>query len=366
MGARLEALPIELLRLIVDFISVNEYKGVWGPWGEEQEHEVISRTLAALACTNRRFNQVFELYLYRWDAKQGYRRRAIGWAMRRFSFGTLERAMAAGFDLNDEEEIPAGWGLFEPPLCRAVSVGREPMLEWLLEHGAKTNPLSQSRVVKGLPYPAIRKGAAALFRAIRESMNEEAAMILLDHGATSFFVDHLEEPKPGEEDWIETALHGVAAFGWTTVLERILEDPVLHDYIDYRDVDDHTPLSIAAEWESSSNAGAMEVLLRHGADPFATFNDVRSPLILAAELGHADHITVLLRYASEDHSKARLFSHQSLWDLMQALDRRIGSFYGPVDCNAILSEFVKYGADFDNPPPPYKGGRIHGKSFTLC
>ncbi|KAI4597525.1 hypothetical protein KJ359_004227 [Pestalotiopsis sp. 9143b] len=370
MRARLEALPIELLRLIADFISVTNYKGDDG-WQEYKEKRRIYRNLYPLACTNRYFNHVFEPYLYQWDLKQGKHRRAVAWGVRELSFGTLERAIAAGFDFSDEEMmIEELWVYPKFPLCRAVFPGCESMVEWLLEHGAKANPPSESKVFTGLPYPAIHIEAAALYHATGDPLNETAAMILLDHGATIFFFSPVgglpEFIEPGKEHWIRTALHLAAALGWTTVVERILEDVVLHDYVDYRDRDDQTPLSIAAAGCSvRSNAGAMEVLLRHGADPFATFDDVRSPLILAAEQGHKDHIAVLLRYASRDHSKARLFSHQSLWDLMQALDRRIDSFYGPVDCNAILSEFVKFGANFDTPPPPYMGGRTHGESLTL-
>lgn len=364
--ARLGALPVELLRLIADFISEDASNFV----DEESEMECTElemnisaipwegafNDLAALALTNRFFNQVFEPLLYQWDINRVDGLHAVFWAIRSQSLGTLKKAQASGLDFGSVLSWSSRWGR---PLERAVPCSDdEPtfaVLKWLLENGAKPTPSCLAREMehKGVRYPASDRSQSVLYEAIR-MRNERAALLLLDHGAPIFFKEPREHSH--ERNKRHTAVHEAARKGCVRVVERLLRDgPVGFDCLDS---EDQTPLMCAvASGSHYPNGEVIKSLLQHGADPLLRSDGSRCALEMALLQDDRPQDLFDLLHTMQEASDNPSFSHFSLWKLLSVPNWRLKSLLpgeNPNDYPAMnLSVFVKLGADFNNPPPPY-------------
>ncbi|KAI0170805.1 ankyrin repeat-containing domain protein [Pestalotiopsis sp. NC0098] len=372
--ARLDTLPIELLQIIAEYISADTLELVddsdddsdaWLYVGPERGRTPLETSistipwegaicdLAALALTNRFFNQLFEPLLYQWDMYGDERPQAVHWAIKHQSLGTLKRAQAAGLDFGSITSLFKHWG---SPLQQALLYSDDhtlTILKWLLENGVDPNPCCSARKIEGVPYPASDASKSALCRAI-EGHHEKAALLLLDHGAAIFFTGRQEDPD--DRIVIDTALHKAAKSGCVRVVERLLKDGPLR--VDDLNSNGHTPLMCAAgTW--SSRVKITRLLLQHGANPLSRPEGVHSALSMAMQCFHVRNVFTLLQHARQDPSNTEMFSHASLWELLSMLNWRLvrspghGSHQGFSQVTAILSVFVKLGADFNNPPPPY-------------
>ncbi|ETS74565.1 hypothetical protein PFICI_13049 [Pestalotiopsis fici W106-1] len=366
--ARFDLLPVELLRIIGHSVAGEAIVGV-----RNKRNLKVPRApraigygngdLAALARTNRRFNQVFEPLLYQWDAQQIDGGSAVIWALDNMSMGTLERSLASGFDFNSD--LATWWDGMDDEICdfaifHAVQAGREPMLKWLLEHGAKPD-LCEPLEIANLPLPVSYEQRSALSMAMDPPGNEEAALILLDYGARVLLA---EEWDVGQDLSITSALHEAVRNDFTRVVERLLRDGTIP--VNHRDSDNMSALELAAR-EISPNSAMIELLLRYGADPIRD-DETRSPtaVCLAFAVGNPDNIAPLLRHITKDPSNKDFFSHNLLWILLNMVTDRpmsmaFGSDAGPSQYKSIVSKLVEFGADFNNPPPPYAPQHEHGK-----
>lgn len=286
------------------------------------------------------------------------RLRAVYWAIKHQSLGTLKRAQASGVDFGGITSLSSHWG---SPLELALLYSNDDTLtifKWLLENGSDPNPSCSAREIKGVPYPVSDASESALCKAIG-GHHEKAALLLLDHGAAVFFTEPQEEPD--DRIVIDTALHEAAKSGCLRVVERLLKDGPLG----FGDLDSngHTPLMCAAGTWSSSRVKITRLLLQHGANPLWRPKGVHSALSMAMQCCHVRNVFTLLQHARQDSSNTELFSHASLWELLSLPAWRLvrtpghGSHQGFSHVAAILSVFVKLGADFNNPPPPYASGQ---------
>lgn len=395
--ACLEALPIELLHLIADYVTADTNDPANTPYKLPSALNYLGKSispsqmgltcdLAALSLTNRYFHQIFDVLLYQWARDHGGY--TVCWAVLNRSFRTIEKALSSGFDLDSEvatlrrrhDELV--FSDSRRPLDLAILEGRPDVVKWLLEHGARTD--SESSILVD-PYRtgdtnlrASEMDTAALCQAIYGlgTYNAEIAMMLIDHGALLYFAEPDEDT---DELYLAcTALHVAIRASRPDILEKLLLDGSIK--IDAPDSDGLTPLEVTASM-SDSMTPVINMLLKYGADPFPESLD------LAIESGHVDHVLLLLQVIAdsmspkpisnadsdkEPHPAAHGWSHLFLYNVIECLDNRFregDSWHnscGPEDARTILAKLVELGADFNNPPGPwYDPGGVHGKSFLV-
>ncbi|KAI4597526.1 hypothetical protein KJ359_004228 [Pestalotiopsis sp. 9143b] len=309
--ARLETLPIELLRLIADFVVANaipnniETKGPFR-WAYCD--------LAALALTNQEFNRIFEPLLYQWDEQQD-ECHSISWAVQSDEIGTLERALASGFDFNRtlhtlsaRRDLP---GYNDVIVGISLGTYADHILKWLLEHGTKPEPF-EPRTLETLPHPASYERESPLFQSFGFCHNQEVALILLQCGARPFFI------QPNVTSY-KHALGEAARAGFERVVEQLLQDGTFQWA--FLDGNGCTALDHAVE-ATFPNTAVIEVLLRHGASDFrrkeSGLGNAMSPrdlynglLLQAFQGGHVDNVVALLRNINEHDPD--FYSQKSLW-----------------------------------------------------
>lgn len=220
--------------------------------------------LGALSLTNRYLHRVFNPLLWRWS--RDHTNLAVSWAIGQNSLETLDKAWTLGLDVNAKvySFSPREEGGRGGPLRmveQALRKGYEASLEWLLKHGATMD----GPIVEGYPYRTT-DDSSALSLAQMHYRNEDAALILLDHGANVFFAGkkYWEDDDDILVSPVETALHNAAGRGHARVVERLLLEHTID--INMRNTDGMTPLCLAVERREDSTA-IIELLFLHGADP---------------------------------------------------------------------------------------------------
>ncbi|KAK6200707.1 hypothetical protein LQW54_009588 [Pestalotiopsis sp. IQ-011] len=312
--------------------------------------------LAALSLTDRYLHRVFNPLLYQWD--RDHATRAVSWAIRRNSLATLEKALSLGLDVNAKiypfsREEEAGWEDEKyrrlRPIEQALRKGSEASLEWLLKHGATVD----GPVVEGFPHRTTDEYSALLL-AQKQYKNEDAALILLDHGASVFFAGEKywdDDDDDIEVSPVETALHNAAELGHARVVERLLLEHTID--INVRDTCGMTPLCLAVGRPEDSTA-IVELLFQHGAS--SPEEHMLPQMLLTC---HPQNLAFLAR-TQTDYPRDLL--HNCLIELGSRLEAMHP--YGEVptyddipswaqDVVAILSKLVESGADFNYPPPRY-------------
>lgn len=363
--ARLETLPNEILYAIASCITAD---CVTQRVYQRRAKRGIERTLAALSLLNRHFHQIFDLRLYRWNRDCG--QRALNWAIQKQSFPTIEKALAAGFDLNRASvaRIPPlmvkryAWRENMRPIEVAIKSERNDVLKWLLEHGASPDYgriLHVSRDDGTTSHRASDVKTSALYLVLHETQNEEAARLLLDHGALVYFAELTRRESRFEPR--TTALHVAAGAGMAGVVEKLLrmEDAIR---LDHKDRDHQTALTHCAQKPSSQKA-VIDIFLRHGAHPTRMTTGMDDPLCNALYHGHMDNVLALIQAVADASSSDADFtpwSYVALTQYIMALDSRAtenqcsGPFAPDKEIQTILAKFLEVGADFNNPPPPYQ------------
>lgn len=315
------------------------------------------RALAALSLTSRLFHQIFDLPLYKWN--RDCKKQFLSWAIQNRSFRHMEKALALGYHLDSVIFAAFPEEMFYDelrPLQIAIKCGHNDVLKWLLEHGA--NPDPGDSIQSG--DPDIRELVAietsALHMALRETKNEEAVHMLLDHGAKIYFANPIYLRSTVEERplWPDTtALHLAAIAGMVGVVERLLlRGNAIR--VDYFDGSGHTALHHCASLKYSRKA-IVDLLLRHGAE--ASVEILHNTL----PEGHIDNVLTLMQAVADAASLDppwgfEPWTYQNLSNYIRALDSRIDEFEfsGPFgleeEIKIILTKFIELGADFNDPP----------------
>lgn len=353
----LETLPTELLLLVAEFVVANALTiGIKTKVEGEDLFRWSACDLAALALANRQFNRIFEPLLYQWDEQQ-VKCHSVPWAIKNDQLGTLERALASGFDLNrtlppydgvrDKWNRPQ-WDEYAVGFAVATKAHRP--LKWLLEHGAKPDPI-EPRVVEAFPSAASFDRESPLFQTFQRNghYGQEAALSLLSHGARVFFVR--------DDGWYYNALCEAAKVGFDEVVEHILQNDTMMWSV--MESGGRMALDNAAlvHWPVEAT---IEVLLRHRAlrtraeDEFLPHIDdiYEGSLELAFHRGHVDNVIAILRHVSQHDPE--FFTLPSLYTLLSMLDRRLKSdsvTTQPEDYKIIMSKLVEFGVDFNAPRP---------------
>ncbi|OJD32227.1 ankyrin repeat protein [Diplodia corticola] len=183
------------------------------------------------------------------------------------------------------------------PLHSAAEAGKFGMVQYLLDRGWDAN------------LPDIKK-QTALHMAVRFG-HKDILGILLDRGSCTTTIDqdgdtplhsaayegHADILERGPPEYFEAhdgdgikPLHIAAQFGKVNVLKLLSSR--FPGSVDDRTLDGWTPLALATLF---GHASTMEVLLEHGADPFALTPDDETLIQVAIDDGHAEAVKVLLR-----------------------------------------------------------------------
>jgi len=121
---------------------------------------------------------------------------------------------------------------------------------------------------------------------------------------------------PKRRDWRKRSLiHDVACMNIYSVTEYMVG---MCDDIDMRDVDDNTPLHIAAHGHRS-----LLCLLEHGASVNVVNKDGDTPLIIASRCGNPKGVEILLQYGADPYHRNR--------------ERRTAYNYARDECRRLLS-----------------------------
>lgn len=334
-----------------------------GPYSARTSSTIMYYThamcgLGALSLTNRYLHRVFNPLLYRWSRENTAR--AVSWAIRRNSLATLDKAFSFGLDVNakiymsplqDEWPRAGRAGPFRM-VEQALRKGCEASLEWLLKHGATMD----GPIVEGFPYHTT-DDSSALSLAQVHYRNEDAALILLDHGANVFFAGekYWDDEDDVEVSPIDSALHNAADRGHTRVVKRLLLEHTID--INMRNELGMTPLYLAAR-NSDDSTAIIELLFQHGASP-----PEQHMLPQMLPFCHPQNLALLLpaytEYPRDFLRKClvKLNSHIRSLCLYDRLPQRGQEIF------ALLSKLVEFGADFNYPPPCYE--RETGMSAAL-
>ncbi|MCB1222133.1 MAG: ankyrin repeat domain-containing protein [Planctomycetales bacterium] len=119
---------------------------------------------------------------------------------------------------------------------------------------------------------------------------------MIKHGADPTLTD---DPTQGVG---RSMLHYATKMNDAGLVERLLE---LGVPVDIRDVNDQTPLDVAATYGETE---AMAVLLDNGADPVRMDKGGSIPVLLAAGYGHTDAVRLLLQHGADIN-----FQHERGW-----------------------------------------------------
>ncbi|ETS74574.1 hypothetical protein PFICI_13058 [Pestalotiopsis fici W106-1] len=376
----LGTLPNELLHLIAGSVIENwvaetrDYSKI-DEVAHERGHELAEWHLSKLSRTSRHFHQIFNPYLYQSnrDHRASY---AVGWAVQHRSFETLEKSLSYGLDINrhiqsrnitmerrDLGNQPLSW-VFRP-IELAVARRHRDILKWLLDHGADPDP---GRIEDDLygNEDARSRGSNTLDSPLHQVLggthDEEAALMLIDHGARVYFVRPTDLDSR-EVDMFTTALHLASLHGLSRVVKRLLLDSTIE--IDYRDYRSLTALRYAVT-SSHSRVATINSLLQHGANPTSKgvrpFN-LSTMLEAAIHKGSLENVLALMQGLADylpPRKAPRSWSYCYLSNLIAASASRMKDFEFPhgdgetEEITAILTKLVHIGVDFNNPPPPYE------------
>ncbi|ETS83054.1 hypothetical protein PFICI_04930 [Pestalotiopsis fici W106-1] len=329
--ASLGALPVELLRIIGDYVYADAATNYAAP---QSRHGAVN-DLVSLTMTSRHFHGVFNPLLYHWD--RGHGLYAMSWAINRHKPRTLQKILAVGVDV-DREVHDYSSGMTARPISMALESRSLDCLKLLLEYGA--NP--DGAHVSDHPYRISDSSSALYFSQSQHREDEEVALILLKHGARKYF----RMPYTLKPIVSTTALHQAAACGHVKVVQHLLAEGDIE--VDMPDKFGRTPFYHAAIRHEDTTA-ILQMLLEHGA------NRSSDTCILERALrdGHVENVILLL-------CKQTDFCHQTLYnylyDLNYRLLERTKTFPGDSldeDVPRIISKLIDLGADFNNPPPPF-------------
>ena len=157
----------------------------------------------------------------------------------------------------------------------AAQAGQEPNAICLLEHGANPNAQDLSK-------------RTPLFLAVLQNHRPTVQLLLPKTDVTLTSVEQ------------ETLLHAAAFYGYTPLLQALLDTPSCKKLIEAKDHDGKTPLHKAVWMDPKPDV--VELLIAYGADPRALNASDYTPLHWAAKHGHLKSVQILMEQKVDVHA----------------------------------------------------------------
>ncbi|KAI0387738.1 ankyrin [Hypomontagnella monticulosa] len=283
--ASLERLPPETLLDIAGFVAPpDEMYGM---------HRLqCQRDLASLARVNRRFRDIFDPFLWRYNGEHGvlagdleddqYHEiwSSVFHAAIRNRPDILNKALEHGLPLGSPQK--------PKPLYVAAEMGNEAAVCWLLSHGVPPDATPKNN---DWPQDCVPTWMSPLYAAI-EACQESTALALLSRGARIRFLPNSYHGNP--QPTPEPAIHAAAKHGLRDVVKYLVENRGVN--INEIDGLSMTPLHHAAMHNDDQEL--IKTMTDLGADPNIETEDRHIPLTQAIGYGRLDAGMALLKAGS--------------------------------------------------------------------
>ncbi|KAI1401350.1 ankyrin [Hypoxylon fuscum] len=340
--ATLDKLPNELLLLLASFskLTSSNLRG-------------IQRDLARLALVNRRFRDVFDPILWRFNNEQSQKNKyaiksAVSWAISRNRIDILEKAHRYQLLLDSNNDCTL-W---------AVDCGHSTVLSWLLDHGVPTEctPREIFWTYSRHPTPEdhVFDTESPLHRAL-EARRESAAILLLSRGAKFHFISgNLPD---------SSAIHLAAYHGLHTVIMYLVKTMGID--VDYPNGANRTPLHLAVR--RPNNREMILTLLDLGANVNAGQSYV-APLTEAISHGQFDNAMLLLDAGANVNTPTAYASTP----LIRCISSPVSPYKDKLALQGqVLRRLIDMGADLEDTENLETGGTAlnyalsHGTTSTV-